>query len=61
MGFWTIYMGIYGGGGEAPPIVPGTPACGWEFSPENTVLEFPNDEIVVSFSSEQTVLTFGDC
>lgn len=54
-------MGIYGGGGEVPPVEPGTPACGWEFSPEQTVFEFPDDSVVVSFSAEQTVLTFGDC
>lgn len=54
-------MGIYGGGGEVPPIVPGTPACGWEFSPEQTVLEFTGGEIVLSFSSEQTVSVFEDC
>lgn len=54
-------LGLYYIDSLIPPVVIGTPVCGWEFSPENTVFEFPDDSIVVSFSSEQTVLNFGDC
>lgn len=61
MGFWTIYMGIYGGGGEFPPVEPGTPACGFVFGYEPSTFEFPEESVVLSFSAEQTVLEFGDC
>ena len=27
MGFWTIYMGIYGGGSTAAVVVPDVPGC----------------------------------